>query len=94
MLNYPYPITVHVAAMIFEKRFKKPPVPGNLEALLTDGQVKSLRRVENFGWTLKFVRQPHFEPPTVVVENASGLRLGLLEENGDLKFDPILNMRS
>lgn len=69
------------------------PLHDNVETVLTDGQLRGLRRIENFGWQLKFVRQPHLEPPIVVVENAASQRLGVLEENGDLRFDPNLAMR-
>lgn len=41
-----------------ERRGNKVAIPPNLSAILTRDQSVALRKVENFGWTLAFVRQP------------------------------------
>lgn len=79
--------------MIEEKRSKVEALPGNLAALLTDMQRASLQRIENFGWRIKFVRQPRFQPPVVVVENTVGINIGILEEDGEVNLRPVLALR-
>lgn len=79
--------------MIEEKRSNVEVVPGNLAALLTDMQRAALQRIENFGWRIKFVRQPRFQPPVVVVENTVGMNIGILEEDGEVNLRPVLALR-
>ncbi|NKI18403.1 hypothetical protein HCU74_13380 [Spongiibacter sp. KMU-166] len=79
--------------LIQEKRSGDSAIPPNIEALLTDMQQRSLRRIENFGWQLKFVRQPRFEPPIVVVENATGVNIGILEQDGGVNMRPLITLR-
>ncbi len=43
-------------------------------------------RIENFGWQLKFIRRPLFQAPLVVVENAVGRSIGVLEEDGEINL--------
>lgn len=80
--------------MTSEKRHKQPAVPVDINALLTERQRVGLQRVQNFGWSLKFVRRPQAAPPLVVVENASGQRIGVLSNTGDLQFDPDIAIRA
>ena len=62
-------------------------------ALLTDLQLSALARLENFGWRLKFVRQPKRAPPVVVVENTYGINFGILDANGSVIFNPPISLR-
>jgi hypothetical protein len=41
-----------------------------------------LREAQKRGWSLKFVRRPVFQTPTVVLAYRNGRKLGLLEEDG------------
>ncbi len=79
--------------MIQEKRVGVEAVPTNLSELLTDMQRISLRRIENFGWQIKFIRRPRFQPPVVVVENTTGMNIGVLEEDGEVNLRPAIVLR-
>jgi hypothetical protein len=78
---------------IHEKRKATPGVPDDVLTILTDMQKIALRRIENFGWQLKFLRHPSFEPPLVVVENSTGLNIGVLEEDGGVNLNPQIVLR-
>ncbi|GAB3377198.1 hypothetical protein NCG89_10670 [Spongiibacter taiwanensis] len=77
-----------------DKRSKQSAIPADIDALLTERQRAGLRRVQNFGWSLKFVRGAQSASPVVVVENASGQRIGVLSHSGDLQFDPDIALRA
>ena len=79
--------------LLQEQRDGRPAIPENALDLLTDMQKAALRRIENFGWTLKFIRQPSFEPPLVVVENSTGVNIGVLEEDGGVNLSPRIILR-
>ena len=76
-----------------EKRRATPEVPDDVLTMLTDMQKIALRRIENFGWQLKFIRHPSFEPPLVVVENSTGINIGVLEEDGGVNLNPQIVLR-
>ena len=44
-----------------EKRNDTKPVPENLEEVLNEAQVRTLRSIRYFGWELHFVRRPLFQ---------------------------------
>ena len=69
-------------------------VPENALSMLTDSQKVALRRIENFGWQLKFIRQPSFEPPLVVVESSTGVNIGVLDEDGGVNMNPQIILRN
>ncbi|EIF42015.1 hypothetical protein DOK_16468 [gamma proteobacterium BDW918] len=79
--------------MTHDKRKAAPGVPDNALSTLTDLQKIALRRIENFGWQLKFIRHPSFEPPLVVVENSTGVNIGVLEEDGGVNLNPQIILR-
>lgn len=78
---------------IQEKRKATAGVPDDVLTMLTDMQKIALRRIENFGWQLKFIRHPSFEPPLVVVENSTGVNIGVLEEDGGVNLNPQIVLR-
>ena len=82
-----------VMTLLQEQRDGRPGIPDNAFDLLTDMQKAALRRIENFGWKLKFIRQPSFEPPLVVVENSTGINIGVLEEDGGVNLSPRIVLR-
>lgn len=67
-----------------EKRIRQAPIPTNYMDLLNDDQKRTMQKMEQFGWELKFVRRPLFQVPTAVMVDPSGAVYGVLEENGDL----------
>lgn len=76
-----------------EQRNRQEPIPGNLRDVLTDLQMLALRRIEGFGWELRFVRRAGRKVPIPVVSNAAGDSIGVLEEDGRLNLNHGLRIR-
>ena len=77
-----------------DRREKKlPPIPVNYLEYLNDDQRAALRQIESYGWTLKFIRRPLFQIPTIVVINADGTQYGVLEDDGRMNLDHDLIIR-
>ena len=75
------------------KRDKQPPIPDNLDQILNDLQLLALKKVEEFGWKLKFVRRPLFQDAIPVVESPDGHQVGVLEEGGTINTKPDFTIR-
>jgi len=65
-----------------------------LRALLNDGQRTTLADLERFGWELKFVRRPLFQPSVPVVVDADRKTCAVLEADGTLNEHPGFDIRS
>jgi hypothetical protein len=78
---------------IKESRNREVPVPENLADYLNADQLRALRRVEEFGWELKFIRRPLFEKAVPVVVSHDGTQYGVLEEDGGINMQPDLVIR-
>lgn len=76
-----------------EKRSGLAPVPRNLDQILNENQMTSLRQIENFGWQLHFVRRPLFQEPVVVIVSAEGDRFGTLERDGRIEIKNQFDLR-
>ena len=59
-----------------------------LKQQLTDEQRDTLGQLERFGWSLKFVRRPPFQPRVAVLENPDTHRFAILSEDGRLDENP------
>jgi hypothetical protein len=79
--------------MTKEQRVGKLPVPGNLEETLNEAQIFTLRRMENYGWELKFIRRPLFQDVLPVMFHSDSSKTGVLEEDGTLNMQRDLNVR-
>ena len=69
-----------------EKRKGDKPIPDNLKYYLNDAQRVALHKIEGFGWSLAYVRRPLFVDPVIVISNADGSKIGILEEDGRLNL--------
>lgn len=76
-----------------DKRHNSEPIPSNLEDWLTQDQVMALKQVENFGWSLKFVRRPAFQDPVVVLYSADGNKIGVMGKDGKIDMNPDIKVR-
>ena len=76
-----------------EKRTGETPIPENLEEVLNAVQLLALRRMEGYGWALKFVRRPLFQSVVPVLLHAEGDRFGILEDDGTLNSQPDIRVR-
>ena len=79
--------------MIDDKRSPEVPVPENLDDYLNADQLHSLRRVEEFGWQLAFIRRPVFQDIVPVVVSDDGSKHGLLEVDGSINMQHELVIR-
>lgn len=76
-----------------EKRKGMKPIPPNLSKYLNEDQMYELRTIENFGWSIKFIRRPMFQEPIVVVVGPDGKSIGILEKDGRLNLEPNIEIR-
>jgi hypothetical protein len=60
---------------------------------LTPSQLKALDTLEQFRWTLRFVRRPMFQDPIPVVFDRHGKRYAVLEADGTLNETPGFKIR-
>ena len=64
-----------------------------LRALLNEDQHLTLADLERFGWELKFVRRPMFQPSIPVVFDADRKTWAVLEADGTLNAFPGFEIR-
>jgi hypothetical protein len=76
-----------------DKRKGEKPVPDNVEDLLNEDQMLTLRQIERFGWQLKFVRRPVFQQVIAVVVSSDGTQIGVLEDDGRLNLNHEVKLR-
>lgn len=79
--------------MAKEQRIGMPPVPEDLEETLNEVQIFTLRRMENYGWELKFIRRPLFQDVLPVLFHYDGNTFGVLEDDGTVNMQRDLNVR-
>ena len=76
-----------------DKRKGEKPVPDDIKNYLNAAQSGELHKIEGFGWKLVFVRRPLFQESVVVVTDAGGNSIGVLEGDGRLNLDPDIQIR-
>lgn len=76
-----------------DKRKGEKPVPDDIKNYLNAAQSGELHKIEGFGWKLVFVRRPLFQESVVVVTDAGGNAIGVLEDDGRLNLDPDIQIR-
>ena len=76
------------------ERRRAPPAPCRaLERDLNTAQLLTLRELENFGWELKFVRRPPFQPVIPIVFDADRSHFAVIEPDGSLNEQPPITIR-
>ena len=76
-----------------DKRLGMAPIPADYKRLLTSSQLQALRSIENFGWTLKFIRREGRDIPLPVIKGADGKSIGVIDEDGNLNMNPKIIIR-
>lgn len=76
-----------------ERRRGEPPIPAEMDSLLTSSQQQGLDQVMSFGWQLAFIRHPMLQDVTVVVTPDGGETYAKITSEGELEFDPDLRVR-
>lgn len=64
-----------------------------LERELNPMQLATLRELEHFGWELKFIRKPLFQPVVPVVFDGDRSHYAVLEPDGALNEHPSIRIR-
>ena len=80
--------------MVSNRRRGGEPIPANYAELLTPDQSDALRKLESFGWSLKKIRRPKFEPIEVILVHSDGKSYAILLESGELDQKTPVAMRS
>lgn len=82
-----------MARVTSERRVGAKPVPHNLRSLLTDLQQGAMRQLENFGWSVLFVRRHGLSEPLVVVGDAATFSYGVLQKDGFIDREADIGIR-
>ncbi|HET6395650.1 MAG TPA: hypothetical protein VFF91_02305 [Pseudoxanthomonas sp.] len=79
-----------------QKERRRPPAAqdaAQLKSGLTPEQLSTLLTMEQFGWRLRFVRRPLFQPPVPVLFDRDGTRYVVIEADGTINERPALKLR-
>ncbi len=76
-----------------DKRTGQEPIPANLSSYINELQIGTLKRIEEFGWHLWFIRRPLFQDVKVVVANKLKDSTAVLEEDGTMNKSHGLTIR-
>ncbi len=76
-----------------ERRTTEPHPICALRSDLNEAQLQTLADLERFGWQLKFVRRPMFQPSIPVVFDPDHKTYAVLEANGSLNEHPLFEIR-
>lgn len=64
-----------------------------LKRQLNEDQRLTLAELERFGWELKFIRKPPFQPAIAVVFDGDRRKFAVLEADGRLNENPGFEIR-
>lgn len=67
--------------------------PISLRAGMTPAQLDALSTLEQFRWTLRFVRRPMFRAPIPIVFSPDGSRFIVIEDDGSINENPGFKIR-
>lgn len=76
-----------------ERRKDQQRTAREMRADLNDAQKETLTDLERFGWQLKFVRRPIFQPSVPVVFDGDRKTYAILEPDGTLNEHPGFEIR-
>jgi len=76
-----------------ENRTGDKPIPDDVKRYMNDAQLAELHKIERFGWTLIYIRRPLFQESVIVVNDANGKSIGILEDDGRLNLEPDIETR-
>ena len=62
------------------------PLPDDVSERLNTGQLLALNQLEEYGWSIKFVRRTLKQKPAYVIFNDNNQRYALLNEDGTLNL--------
>ena len=86
------PINNAQSHSLAERRTRMPPIPADFSSVITNEQKIALNQKQQFGWFVKVVRRPLFQPIEVVLSNPDGSEFLMLENDGVTR--PFFNDRT
>ena len=86
-------ITGESTDMEIERRSEGNQLPESLDGVLNEMQLLTLRKMEEFGWILTFIRRPLFQETVPVLRHPDKGMLGTLEGDGALNTQPDITFR-
>lgn len=75
-----------------ERRGRMRPISDDFHSLITHEQRIALSQKQQFGWFVKFVRRPLFQPIELVLSKPDGSEFLMLENEGTTR--PFYNVRT
>jgi len=79
--------------MDHERRKPAKPMPATMNRELNNSQSATLVELEHFGWELKFIRRPPFQPIVPVVFDPDRTHYAVLRPDGTLDEHPPIKVR-
>lgn len=79
--------------VIEDKRKGEKPIPSDLHNYINEAQQAVLNKIQDFGWSLQFIRRPLFQEPVVIAAHVSGNVYGVLETDGYFNTEPDIVIR-
>jgi len=77
-----------------DRRCGVEPIPAHLDEVLNEIQLLELHQVEEFGWSLQFIRRPLFQEVIPVVYSPDTKSYAVLEKDGKINRDPDIEFRA
>jgi len=79
--------------MVAERRGESNQLPGQLDEVLNEAQLFTLKRMERYGWILAFIRRPLFQETVTVLRHQDCHKFGVLNDDGTLDTQPGIELR-
>ena len=86
------PINNAQSHSLAERRTRMPPIPDDFSIVITNEQKIALNQKQQFGWFVKLVRRPLFQPIEVMLSSPDGSEFLMLENDGVTR--PFFNVRT
>jgi len=77
-----------------EQRGKSMPLPNDVYGRLNTDQILALKLVEEYGWSMKFMRRPIDQEPTYVLFNNTTQQYAVLDEDGTINRESGIKIRN
>ena len=64
------------------ERNTQPPIAERLSEYLNEAQLRTIGKMEGFGWKLFFIRRPLFQETITIMQSPDGTDTALIETDG------------
>lgn len=87
------PLKINQSYDAADRRQVEKAIPDSPDEFLNETQKVAIRRLQIFGWELKFIRRPLFQDPVIGIWSRQGEQIGTLEEDGRINLHPDIQLR-